>query len=76
MPLPGLARSLPRIQRPQAHLTHQTLDPLAVDRVAPILQLVAYPPTAVERPPQVNFVNEPHQREVLFTDRLGPVVGR
>lgn len=32
--LTRLARSLPRIQRPQVHLTHQTLDALAADPIA------------------------------------------
>jgi hypothetical protein len=60
VPLSWLARSLAWIQGPQAHLTHQRLGPLAVDRVAALLQLVAQPPAAVERPPQVDLVDEPY----------------
>lgn len=74
VPLPRLACSLAWIQGPQAHLTHQTLDPLAADRVTALLQLVTYSPAAVERQLQVNLVDVPHQRQVLFADRLRVIV--
>ena len=72
--LPRLARSPPWIQGSQVHQTHQALDTLAVDLVSPILELVAHPPAAVERPLQVNLVDESHQRQIRLADRLGMVV--
>ena len=72
--LPGLARSASWIQSPQIHLTHQTLDPLAVDHVAAIFQFVADLPTAVKRPLQVDLVDQPHQHQFCLADRLGTVV--
>ena len=42
--LARLARSPPRIQRRQVHLSHQPLNTFSVDPVAAILQLVAQPP--------------------------------
>ena len=74
VPLPRLARSPPWIQGSQVHQTHQALDTLAVDLVSPILELVAHPPAAVERPLQVNLVDESHQRQIRLADRLGMVV--
>ena len=70
--LARLARSTPWIQGPQVHLTHQALDPLAVDRVAALLQLVTHPPAAVEWPLEIDLVDEPHHSKV----RLATVVPR
>ncbi len=50
MPLPRLACSPSRVQSLQ---THQPLDPLAVDCLATVLQLVAEPTAAIERILQV-----------------------
>src|SRR5690606_25984469 len=64
------------LHRAQVHLTHQPPDVLAIDRVAAILQFIAYPPAAIERPLQVDLVNQSHQPQVQLVDRLGTVVCR
>ena len=74
MSLARLARSTPWIQGPQVHLTHQALDPLAVDRVPALLQLVTHPPAAVERQLEMDLVDEPHHSKVRLADRLATVV--
>jgi len=59
--LARLARSTPRIQGSQAH---QPLDALAVDAVALCLDFATQAAAAVERPAQMDFVDEPHQRQI------------
>jgi len=58
-----------RVQRPDPHLTHQTLYALAIDPLAPCIELIADATAAVERKLKVDLVDQAHQREVLFTDR-------
>ena len=64
------------LQGPQVHLTHQALDPLAVDRVAALLQLVTHTPAAVERQLEMDLVDEPHHSKVRLTATFRRCDGR
>ena len=63
-----------RINRAQAHLVHQALDPFMIDRIAFVLQTgrdLAYSEIGSVR---INFVNSPHQFQIQFADRAQLVV--
>ena len=77
MGLVGLAGFLTaRVGGPAPHQSHQTLDPLAVDRQPMIIeQGITDPPGPVERQTKVNLVNPPHQRQFRFIRPLGAVIG-
>jgi len=63
-----------RYRRLQAHEPHQSLNPLAVDRVAPAPQNSGHLAAAVEGRLQVLAVDDPHQGEVVGVLPGGPVV--
>ena len=60
-----------RSQRRDAHLAHQPLHALAVDRQPLGLQHRGHPPRAQERPRREQLVDPPHQIEVVVVGRRG-----
>ena len=69
VPRRGLARVRPPIDRLDPHALHQRRDMAAADRNALALQHVAQHPAARERIVEMQFVDAPHDLQVLGRNR-------
>ncbi len=61
----GLAGAGARNQRLDPHHAHQPLHTLAVDAVACLVEFERHPPRAIERPLEMQFVEPPHQGQII-----------
>jgi len=70
----GLARAGTRNQRLDPHHAHQTPHPFAIDPTALSIEFERHPSRAVERQFQMQFVDPPHQSQIVDVRlRLGPI---
>jgi len=73
----GFAGAGARNQRLDPHHAHQPLHALAVDAVACLVEFEHHSPRAVKRPLQMQFVDPPHQGQIVGAgDRPGAIDAR
>ena len=64
MPLTGLTGPRFGVHSPKPHLPPQALDAFVIHHIPTVLELDTQPPTPIEGPLQIEFIEVSHQGEV------------